>query len=152
MDRRPKNPFIVTLFACALIADAGRSAAWAEGSSKSHGEGGHVPDFLEILRQYNASGEPFRIEGTCKSACTMFLGIRNACLERNATLMFHAGRDIKENITGPNTPASRTLMSRLSPQLRRYLLGGHYMDTDAYHSLSGGTLIDTFGYRECPPK
>ena len=114
MDR-PKNSFVVVLFACALLVDAGRgSAAWAEGSSKSHGEGGYVPDFLAILRQYNASGEPFRIEGTCKSACTMFLGIRNACLERNSTLIFHAGHDIKENITGPNTRTSRALLFRVS--------------------------------------
>ena len=66
--------------------------------------------------------------------------------------MFHAGHDIQENVTGPDTRASRALLVRLSSQLRRYLLAGHYMDTEAYHSLSGGTLIDTFGYRECPPK
>jgi hypothetical protein len=104
------------------------------------------------VRQYNASGEPFRIEGTCKSACTIFLGIRNACVERGATLMFHAGHDIKENVTGPNTRASRAALSRYNSQLRRYLLKEHYMDTDSYHSLSGSTLIDRFGYRECPPK
>jgi len=26
------------------------------------------------------------------------------------------------------------------------------MDTDAFHSLPGGTIIDRFGYRECAPK
>ena len=67
-------------------------------------------------------------------------------------LCFTPGMSCKENVTGPNARASRTLLYRLSPQLRRYLLDGHYMDTDAYHSLSGGTLIDTFGYRECLPK
>jgi hypothetical protein len=107
-----------------------------------------VPDFVAIVRRYNASGEAFRIEGTCKSACTLFLGIRNVCVERNATLMFHAGHDIAENVTGPNTRASRAALfwyneapSSLSP--RRPPPG---------YGCAGSTIIDRFGYRECPPK
>jgi hypothetical protein len=115
----------------------GSVALAAEGSSVGNGEGGYVPDFVAIVRRYNASGEAFRIEGTCKLACTLFLGIRNVCVERNATLMFHAGHDIAENVTGPNTRGS---------------LDGHYLDTDAFHSVAGSTIIDRFGYRECPPK
>jgi hypothetical protein len=127
-------------------------AAGTEGTSVGHGEGGYVPDFVAIVRQYNRSGEPFRIEGTCKSACTLFLGIRNVCVERSATLMFHAGHDIAENVTGPNTRASRAALYRYNEALRRYLLDGHHLDTETYHSLSGGTIIDRFGYRECLPK
>jgi hypothetical protein len=33
--------------------------------------------------------------------------------------------------------------------LRKYLLDGHHLDTDAYHTLPGSALIDRFGYREC---
>jgi hypothetical protein len=40
---------------------------------------------------------------------------------------------------------------RYNEALRRYLLDGHYLDTDAYHGLPGGTIID-LGYRECGPK
>jgi hypothetical protein len=122
--------------------------AAAEGSSVDRGEGGYVPDFVAIVRQYNASGEPFRIEGVCKSACTLFLGIHNVCVERSATLMFHAGHDV----TGPDTRASRAALYRYNEALRRYLLEGHYLDTDTFHSLPGGTIIDRFGYRECTPK
>jgi len=128
---------------------SGVSTCFAEGSSKGHSEGGYLPDFVAIVREYNASGEPFRIEGTCKSACTIFLGIRNACVERSATLMFHGGHDIKENITGPNTRASRAALDRYNSALRQYLLEGHYMDSDAYHTLRGAVLIDRFGYKEC---
>jgi hypothetical protein len=124
----------------------------AEGSSVGYGEGGYVPDFVNIVRRYNASGETFRIEGVCKSACTLFLGIRNVCVERSATLMFHAGHDIAENLTGPDTRASRAALYRYNEALRRYLLDGHHLDTDAYHSLPGSTLIDRFGYRECSSK
>jgi hypothetical protein len=134
------------LGACAIIV----SPAFAEGTSLGHGDGGRVVDFLPIIRQYNASGELFRIQGVCKSACTMFLGIRNVCVERNATLMFHGGHDIKENVTGPDTRASRAALYRYNAALRQYLLEGHYMDSDAYHTLPGSVLIDRFGYAECP--
>jgi hypothetical protein len=87
-----------------------------------------------------------------KSACTLFLGIRNVCVERSATLMFHAGYDIAQNVTGPNTRASRAALYRYSDALRRYLLEGHYLDTDLYHSVPGSAIIDRFGYRECPPQ
>ncbi|MBR1203043.1 MULTISPECIES: hypothetical protein [unclassified Bradyrhizobium] len=114
-------------------------------------DGGYIPDFLKIVRQYNASGDEFRIEGICKSACTLFLGIRNVCVQRDAQLMFHAGHDLAENRTGPDTLASRALLSQYDEGLRRYLLEGHHMDSDAFHMLEGHVLIERFGYRECPP-
>jgi hypothetical protein len=139
-------------FALIMILAGHADAAYAAGSSLPYGEGGYVPDFVKIVRQYNASGDEFRIEGVCKSACTLFLGIRNVCVERSAQLMFHAGHDIAENRTGPDTRASRAALYRYNESLRRYLLEGHYMDTDAFHMLPGSALIDRFGYRECPPK
>jgi hypothetical protein len=139
--------FAVTIW----VACAG-STAFAAGSSTPYSEGGYVPDFVKIVRQYNASGDEFRIEGVCKSACTLFLGIRNVCVERSAQLMFHAGHDIAENRTGPDTRASRAALRLYNESLGRYLLEGHHMDTDEFHTLPGSTLIDRFGYRECPPK
>ena len=133
-----------------VITHVGPAAA-AAGSSLPHAEGGYIPDFLKIVREYNASGEDFRIEGVCKSACTMFLGIRNVCVARDAQLMFHAGHDIAEDRTGPDTRASRALLYRYNGSLRRYLLEGHHMDTDEYYTLPGSELIERFGYRECPP-
>ena len=133
------------LAACAIVA----SPALADGTSLGHGEGGRIVDFLPIVRQYNASGELFRIQGVCKSACTLFLGVRNVCVERRATLMFHGGHDITENVTGPDTRASRTMLYRYKAALTQYLLEGHYMDTEAFHTLPDSVLIDRFGYQEC---
>ena len=148
--RRPIQFLGVLIVAALLTLPAAN--AMAEGSSVSRSEGGYVPDFIAIIRQYNASGEAFRIEGTCKSACTMFLGIRNACVERGATLMFHGGHDIKENVTGPGTRASRAALFRYNDALRQYLLENRYLDTDTFHPISGAMLIDRFGYRECAKK
>jgi hypothetical protein len=128
------------------------SPVFAEGTSLGHGEGGGIVDFLSMVQQYSASGELFRIQGVCKSACTMFLGIRNVCIERDATLMFHSGHDIQEDVTGPNTRASRAMLHQYKPALQQHLLEGHYMESGEYHTLTGSELIDRFGYDECPRK
>ena len=70
----------------------------AVGSSQPYGKGGWFAQFDPIVRQYNQSGEQFRIEGHCQSACTLFLGIRNVCIVRSARLLFHAGHDRQFNI------------------------------------------------------
>jgi len=41
-------------------------------------------------------------------------------------------------------------MSAYNALLRRYLAAGRYMETLAFHSVSGAAMIDRFGYRECP--
>jgi hypothetical protein len=66
--------------------------------------------------------------------------------------MFHAGHDIAENRTVPDTRASRAALYRYNESLRRYLLEQHYMDTKAFHTLRGSALVDRFGYRECLPQ
>jgi hypothetical protein len=56
-----------------------------------------------VIARANAGGELFRIVRHCRSACTTFLGIRNVCIGRNATLRFHAGHDDKWiSSYGPN--------------------------------------------------
>jgi len=66
--------------------------AIAAGSSVGYGNGGAFSRFDPIVQQYNQSGELFQIQGHCQSTCTIFLSIRNVCVERSATLLFHAGR------------------------------------------------------------
>ena len=35
-------------------------------------------------------------------------------------------------------------------KLRKYLIDNHYMETLAFHTIPGSTIIDRFGYKECP--
>ena len=95
----------------------------------------------------NASGELFRIRGHCQSNCTLFLGLRNVCVERSATLLFHAGHDRQRNI---NAGSTQRMLSAYNAKLRKYVLDNHYMDTLEFHTIPGSMIIDRFGYRECP--
>jgi len=120
--------------------------ALAVGSSQPYGQGGWFEQFDPIVRQYNQSGEQFRIEGHCQSACTLFLGIRNVCIVSSARLLFHAGHDRNRNIS---PSATRHLMGAYNGRLRAYLVANGVMDTLAFHSISGSDMISKFGYREC---
>jgi hypothetical protein len=117
------------------------------GTSAGYGMGGQFSRFDPVVSQYNQSGELFRIEGHCQSACTLFLSIRNVCIERSATLLFHAGHDKQRNITSYGT---NHMLGAYNAALRGYVMSNHYMDTLEFHAISGNDMIQKFGYKECP--
>jgi hypothetical protein len=120
--------------------------ALAVGSSQPYGRGGWFEQFDPIVRQYNQSGEQFRIEGHCQSACTIFLGIKNVCVTRSAQLLFHAGHDRQRNI---KASATNHKMKHYNGKLRAYLVANRIMETLAFTTISGSDMITKFGYREC---
>ncbi len=71
----------------------------------------------------------------------------HASSHRSATLLFHAGHDRQRNI---HVGSTQRMLNAYNGKLRRYLIDNHYMETLAFHTIPGSTIIDTFGYRECP--
>ncbi|MGD0025538.1 MAG: hypothetical protein ABSC37_13110 [Xanthobacteraceae bacterium] len=128
------------------------SSALAEGSSLPYGGGGPFAPFDAIISQYNQTGELFRIEGHCQSSCTMFLAIRNVCVDPNATLLFHAALLRRNRNQPPNPSANNHMLNAYNASLRDFLTANHYVDTFAFHAISGREIIHRFGYRECPKK
>jgi hypothetical protein len=51
-----------------------------------------------------------------------------------------------------NASATDHLLSAYNARLRNYVVSNHYVDTTAFHTISGRELIAKFGYRECPRK
>ena len=127
--------------------------AYADGSVSSlhMGYGAANPyefdRFLAVIQQYNASGERFRIDSHCQSACTMFLSIRNVCVASGATLLFHAGGSMKKGIISPSR--TQQMASTYNAALRQYVTDNHFMDTLAFHSISGSEIVRRFGYPAC---
>jgi hypothetical protein len=139
-------------FSFAFSGFMGQSA-YADGSvsSTNMGYGAATIEefrhFGSVIRQYNASGERFRIDSHCQSACTMFLSIRNVCVEPSATLLFHAGGDRGKGIINPKI--TQKMLSTYNGALRSYVTANHFMDTLDFHSISGSEIISRFGYRAC---
>jgi hypothetical protein len=119
------------------------------GNNAGYEMGGKYARFDPVVSQYNQSGELFRIEGRCQSSCTLFLGIRNVCIDRNATLMFHSAHDDRRNVS----PSLTThMLAAYNDSLRNYVTANHYMDTLAFHAISGHDMVRKFGYRACPAR
>jgi hypothetical protein len=137
----------IRTLAAALLLLVSTSAM--AGTSAGYGMGGQFSRFDPVVNEANQSGELFRIEGHCQSACTLFLAIRNVCVDRNATLLFHAGHDRDHNVTSSST---EHMLSAYNASLRDYVTSHHYMDTLEFHAISGRDMIAKFGYRACPGK
>jgi hypothetical protein len=92
-------------------------------------------------------GERFRIDSHCKSACTMFLSIRSVCITPSAMLLFHAGGDMRANRMNP--ASTQHMLRAYNSQLRQYVLDHHFMDSFAFHTISGREMVSHFGYSAC---
>ena len=128
------------------------ASARAEGSVSALHMGmgarpGEMGRFDAVVEQYNASGERFRIDSHCQSACTIFLSIRNVCIRPNATLLFHAGGSPKQARFNPGS--TQHMLAAYNPALRQYVLEHHFMDTFEFHAIYGREMISRFGYRAC---
>ena len=133
--------------ALTVLAFVLMSSTFFAATSERFGKGGWDKDFQPEIERANASGELFRIRGHCQSNCTLFLGLRNVCVERSVTLLFHAGHDRQRNIHLIHT---QRMLRAYNANMRKYLVDNHYMETLEFHSIPGSTIIDRFGYRECP--
>jgi hypothetical protein len=122
-------------------------SVFAQGSSIPYGGGaggrgsGKFQHFREDRDAFAKTGRPFKIEGHCQSACTLFLKLKNGCIDPNAELLFHAGG---------SPHSTQVMLDSYNGKLRSFLMANHYMDTPEFHSISGRELIQRFGYRQCP--
>ena len=133
----------IALFSSAPAGADGSVSALGMGMGARPGEMGH---FDAVVSQYDASGERFRIDGHCQSACTMFLSIHNVCIELDAMLLFHAGNNRSGQVSAAST---NHMLATYKPALAKYLTDNHFMDTFEFHTISGNELISRFGYPAC---
>ncbi|MBC9246530.1 hypothetical protein H4P12_07350 [Paracoccus sp. 11-3] len=63
--------------------------------------GGNVIEMTQTRSRLENSGKTVRIRGYCRSACTMLITMRNACLGPGARVGFHAPRIPNTSIIPP---------------------------------------------------
>jgi hypothetical protein len=139
------SPAVLLLLIFVATIGFSLSAAFAQGSSIPYGAGAGSSEkfrrFHQDRDEFAKTGQLFKIEGHCQSACTLFLKLKNVCIEPSAELLFHAG----------GSPHSTSVMlDSYNARLRSYLMANHYMDTSEFHAISGLEMIQRFGYRRCP--
>jgi len=89
------------------------------------------------------------------SACTLWLQYKNTCVERNATLWFHAatyGQDYFSLFRGPwrniSTDASSKALARYPAKLRAFIKENGWLERPDYNRLTGEEL-NKFGISLC---
>lgn len=144
------HALVGSIFAMVLTS----SLAFADVSLSAIGMGRGAPtpeafkEFQSAVSRYSASGERFRIDTHCPSACTMFLRVRNVCITSGASLAFHAGGSPRQG--APDPYHTGQMMAAYKPALRNYLTAGGYMNRFEFHTISGEQMVKRFGYPACP--
>lgn len=121
-------------------------------TSDRFARGGWIENFQPAIDRANATGELFRIRGHCQSNCTLFLGVRNVCVERSARLLFHAGHGRGDKRHVINAASTQRMLNAYNPALRQYVVAQGYMNKLEFSAILGSALIDKFGYKECPKR
>ena len=102
-----------------------QAGAFAAGPSAGYEQGGPYARFEPVVQQYNQSGELFRVDGHCPSACTLFLGIRNVCIGPQANFLFHAPHDDQRR---PSEYYLKLFLPHYNAKLRTFLLTNHALE------------------------
>ncbi len=123
----------------ALLLGAALALAACADTTPATDRGGSVALTAARIAQANY---PRRLPGYCVSACTMWLGYDEACVEPGATFGFHAvERD-------PSGLAQRMYEAHLPAGLRAWFRA-HAADSDETARLSGARLIAEGWARAC---
>lgn len=114
--------------------------------------GGDVKTRIAEIERLRREGARIELRGKfCASSCTMYLGLPNACVDRNTTFAFHGPSSGLYGIALPDDQFehwSRVMASYYPQPLRNWFLREGRMVTVGFHKKSGAELI-RMGVPEC---
>ena len=131
---------------CALVFALLTSSALA-GTSNGYGMGGQ---FRASIRSWQSTTAPVSYSASRATAnlpARCFSASKTSACSRARGCYFMPGM-IDSAIS--STKWTNHMLAAYKPALRQYLVSNHYMDTLAFHTISGRELIDKFGYKACP--
>ncbi|NPD16550.1 hypothetical protein HOY34_15265 [Xinfangfangia sp. D13-10-4-6] len=101
------------------------------------------------VQRLRASGGRVELRGTCNSACTMYLGLDNICIDRRASFGFHGPSSHGRPLPASEFERWSQIMARnYREPLKRWFLDTARHRIDRQIHLSGAELI-RLGYPEC---
>jgi hypothetical protein len=111
--------------------------------------GGMLGQRAAEIRLLRAKGQRVELHGTCLSACTMYLGLPNVCVDRAANFGFHGpSRDGKKLAPREFEYWSEIMAKNYREPLRSWYLSEARYRTSDYYQVSGAELIK-MGYSQC---
>ena len=146
---------VATVFSCLFLA-AGVGLMPEEAIAASgvqvvqYDMGGDVDQRIREVAQLRAQGTEVRIEGTCVSACTLYLGLPNSCVTTNATLGFHGPRTSIPGIPLPREDFERissTMATYYPGRIRTWFMSKARLITENYYTISGAQAVAMGAHR-----
>lgn len=113
--------------------------------------GGSVRERIVQVEHLSRTGAEVRIVGTCISACTLLLGVPNACVTPSARLGFHGPSTRNSGLPLPRDEYERISLQMANlypPQIRNWFMATARKTTGDYIVMSGETAI-AMGARAC---
>lgn len=109
-----------------------------------HDMGGSVRERMAQVALLSASATEVRIEGTCVSACTLFLGVPTVCVTPSARLGFHGPSTRNRGLPLPRAEFERIsaeMASLYPPMIRSWFMTTARHVTGDYIVISGRDAI-----------
>lgn len=112
--------------------------------------GGRIDRRAEMVESLRARGDRVEIRGRfCLSACTLFLGARDVCVDRDTVFGFHGPTLWGLPLDQPSFEYwSEVIANHYTPALRDWYLEVARHRLHGYHRLSGRQMIE-LGYTAC---
>jgi len=113
--------------------------------------GGSVENRLREIAQLQSAGTRVEIRGQCTSACTMFLGLPNACVTLSSRLGFHGPQSQYYGISLPPDDFeywSRVMADHYPGTIRDWFMAEARQTTMGLITISGSDAI-RMGARAC---
>lgn len=146
---------VATALSCLFLATGpglmpGQALAASGVQVVQYDMGGDVDQRIREVARLRAQGTQVRIEGTCVSACTLYLGLPNSCVTATATLGFHGPRTGIPGISLPREDFERissTMASYYPGQIRTWFMSKARMITENYYTISGAQAVAMGAHR-----
>lgn len=111
--------------------------------------GGLLAQRSAEIRQLHASGQRVELRGTCYSACTMYLGLPNVCIDPAADFGFHGPSAHGAPLPPPQFEHwSQVMAGGYRAELRDWYMQTARYRISGFFRLSGAELI-RMGYLRC---
>lgn len=150
--RRRAGPVLSAVLLSALVLLSAVLPGRLAAEVIRHDLGGDLDQRVAQVERLRAAGTPVRIEGLCVSACTLYLGLPNACVTPGAELGFHGPRTRLPGIPLPHADFERQtrVMAGYYPGAIRdwFMTEARMLTTSSYYVLTGTQAI-RMGARAC---
>lgn len=106
--------------------------------------GGSLEERLSLITALRSDGRRVEIRGQCASACTLFLGLPNACVTRASQLGFHGPQSQYYGISLPPDQFeywSRVMASNYPAPIARWFMAEARKTTMGLITISGAQAI-----------